>query len=197
MVGSGVKYMIKVAIASSDGIVVNAHFGRTPQFLIYKVSENETQFVETRKNMPGCGQLNSPKGTMEETCDLIKDCDVVLVAQIGAAMQEQLVKMGITVLKRPNMIGDALSEICFSEGVVHNVPKDLRDLLFNNKKLFEHWNALTPLARNEWICWLMSVKKAETREKHLERLSLEICEGKKRPCCWPGCSHRIVIKKQK
>lgn len=75
-------------------------------------------------------------------------------------------------------------------GVVHEVPDDLEIVLSGNPDLLEKWNSLTPLARNEWICWVISVKKPETREKHLERLSEEILEGKRRPCCWPGCPHR-------
>lgn len=75
-------------------------------------------------------------------------------------------------------------------GVVHLVPKDLRILLQANFDILELWNNLTPLARNEWICWVTIVKKAETREKHLTRLCEDLRKGKKRPCCWPGCPHR-------
>lgn len=50
-------------------------------------------------------------------------------------------------------------------------------------------NNLTELARNEWICWMTIPKKEETREKHLIRFVEGIHEGKKRPCCRPGCPH--------
>ena len=73
--------------------------------------------------------------------------------------------------------------------VVHQVPKDLKNVLSSNYDLLKKWKSLTPLARNEWICWVTIVKKIETRKKHIERLSEEILEGKKRPCCWPGCPH--------
>jgi hypothetical protein len=59
-----------------------------------------------------------------------------------------------------------------------------------NLSLLDKWNALTPLARNEWICWVTIVQKAETRQNHIVRLAEEILEGKKRPCCWPGYPHR-------
>lgn len=75
-------------------------------------------------------------------------------------------------------------------GVVHTVPKDLRAALTANKKIVEAWNDLTPLARNEWICWTISVKKPETRAQHIKRVAKELVEGKRRPCCWPGCPHR-------
>lgn len=75
-------------------------------------------------------------------------------------------------------------------GVVHGVPNDLRKALSSSSEVAEAWNDLTPLARNEWICWVISVKKAETREQHIERVRTELLEGKRRPCCWPGCQHR-------
>ncbi|WZL80181.1 YdeI/OmpD-associated family protein [Vallitaleaceae bacterium 9-2] len=75
-------------------------------------------------------------------------------------------------------------------GVVHEIPNDMQAQLKGNEQLLEKWNALTPLARNEWICWVISVKKDETRKKHLERMAYDIVQGKKRPCCWPGCPHR-------
>jgi uncharacterized protein YdeI (YjbR/CyaY-like superfamily) len=75
-------------------------------------------------------------------------------------------------------------------GVVHKVPVDLRKTLTSNQNVLSKWNHLTPLARNEWICWVTLVKKAETRKEHIERLCADLLKGKRRPCCWPGCSHR-------
>jgi uncharacterized protein YdeI (YjbR/CyaY-like superfamily) len=75
-------------------------------------------------------------------------------------------------------------------GVVHKVPPDLRKALATEKQARMAWNDLTPLARNEWICWVTSVKKPETRKEHIERAQNQLMEGKRRPCCWPGCPHR-------
>ena len=75
-------------------------------------------------------------------------------------------------------------------GVVHKVPTDLKKALTASPKALETWNNLTPLARNEWICWVISVKQSETRKHHIERALTELAEGKRRPCCWYGCIHR-------
>jgi uncharacterized protein YdeI (YjbR/CyaY-like superfamily) len=75
-------------------------------------------------------------------------------------------------------------------GVVHEVPADLEEALLANSRTLELWNSLTPLARNEWICWITAVKKEETRAEHIERMRSQLEEGKRRPCCWPGCPHR-------
>jgi len=82
-------------------------------------------------------------------------------------------------------------------GVVHDVPKDLYRVLTSNDNVLNNWNNLTPLARNEWICWVITNKKPETRANHLKRISVELNEGKRRPCCWAGCPHRAdrVVKK--
>ena len=77
-----------------------------------------------------------------------------------------------------------------SGGVVHEVPMDLREALISDPNALAEWESLTPLARNEWICWATSVKKLETRKQHVERVLTELKEGMRRPCCWPGCTHR-------
>ena len=82
-----------------------------------------------------------------------------------------------------------MTKIEIAEGTIHQVPDDLRTELTTNPDLLAKWNNLTPLARNEWICWTTIVKKPETRKEHIKRLSEDIVEGKKRPCCWPGCPH--------
>jgi len=75
-------------------------------------------------------------------------------------------------------------------GTVHKVPSDLQQALLASPAARAAWEDITPLARNEWICWTISVKKPETRKQHIERVCSELIEGMRRPCCWPGCPHR-------
>lgn len=75
-------------------------------------------------------------------------------------------------------------------GVVHDLPQDLKDALIADPPALETWQGITPLARNEWICWIASAKKAETRAKRIRWGCENLSEGKRRPCCWPGCKHR-------
>jgi hypothetical protein len=77
-----------------------------------------------------------------------------------------------------------------SGGVVHELPADMRKALTADPRALAAWESLTPLARNEWICWTTIVKKAETRQEHVERTVSQLKEGDRRPCCWPGCPHR-------
>jgi uncharacterized protein YdeI (YjbR/CyaY-like superfamily) len=75
-------------------------------------------------------------------------------------------------------------------GVVHELPGDLRDALNRDPAALATWQDITPLARNEWICWIGSAKKTVTREKRIRWGCENLGEGKRRPCCWPGCPHR-------
>ncbi len=77
-----------------------------------------------------------------------------------------------------------------SAGTVHTVPTDLRKALIADPKALSAWEDITPLARNEWICWTTHVKNPETRKEHVSRVVTELKEGIRRPCCWPGCIHR-------
>jgi hypothetical protein len=77
-----------------------------------------------------------------------------------------------------------------SDGVAHKLPADLRKALTSAPKALAAWEDITPLARNEWICWTVSVKNSETRKNHVERTVSELTEGIRRPCCWVGCIHR-------
>src|SRR5947209_14136755 len=77
-----------------------------------------------------------------------------------------------------------------SGGVLPELPEDLRNTLASDAEALAVWEVLTPLARNEWICWTISVKQPETRRQHVERVRTELKEGMRRPCCWYGCIHR-------
>ena len=73
---------------------------------------------------------------------------------------------------------------------MHKIPKDLNQILLSDPKILNLWNSLTPLSKNEWICWVTIVKKIETRKKHLKQMCDDMTKGKRRPCCWAGCPHR-------
>lgn len=83
-----------------------------------------------------------------------------------------------------------MTQTIIADGVLHEVPDDMKKALKSDAQITKNWNNLTPIQRNEWICWVTIVKKQETREEHIQRLLAELLEGKRQPCCWPGCPHR-------
>ncbi|MFA6459504.1 MAG: YdeI/OmpD-associated family protein [Candidatus Paceibacterota bacterium] len=77
-----------------------------------------------------------------------------------------------------------------SDGTAHKLPNDIRKALTSSPRALVAWEDITPLARNEWICWTVSVKTEATRKQHVTRVVEELKTGKRRPCCWIGCIHR-------
>ncbi|MDV2986318.1 UNVERIFIED_CONTAM: YdeI/OmpD-associated family protein [Methylobacteriaceae bacterium AG10] len=78
----------------------------------------------------------------------------------------------------------------FLHGTVHEAAEDLQAALQSDAIALELWASLTPLGRNEFICWVEDAKQPTTRRRRIERMRDELFEGKKRPCCWAGCIHR-------
>lgn len=77
-----------------------------------------------------------------------------------------------------------------STGVSHTLPTDLRKALAATPAALAVWKDITPLARNEWICWVTSGKKLETRGIRIKKGLSKLKSGMRRPCCWAGCPHR-------
>ena len=73
---------------------------------------------------------------------------------------------------------------------MHKLPSDLQKAVATNKNALATWQATTPLARNEWICWVTSGKRAETRGIRIKKAISKLSSGMRRPCCWAGCPHR-------
>jgi hypothetical protein len=78
----------------------------------------------------------------------------------------------------------------FLHGTVHQANEDLQAAIRSAPELLALWEKLTPLGRNEFICWVEDAKQPATRQRRIQRTGEELLEGKKRPCCWAGCIHR-------
>ena len=84
-----------------------------------------------------------------------------------------------------------MSNAKLAVGTIHDkIPEDLEKALRADAEATAAWQDITPLARNEWICWTISVKQQKTRDDHVRRVVSELKEGIRRPCCWLGCIHR-------
>ena len=83
-----------------------------------------------------------------------------------------------------------MSKTSLLGGTVHQLPDDFRKAILSNKDVTSLWQDITPLARNEWICWVENAKLNETRVRRIARADHDLGAGKRRPCCWMGCIHR-------
>jgi hypothetical protein len=75
-------------------------------------------------------------------------------------------------------------------GILHELTPDIEKVLKEDAELLQRWNSLTPIQRNEWICWITIVKKEEIRAAHIQQMMEQLKQGDRQPCCWPGCPHR-------
>ena len=78
----------------------------------------------------------------------------------------------------------------FPHGTVHRAGADLQTAIRSESEILVLWEGLTPLGRNEFICWVDDAKQLATRQRRIARTREELLEGKTRPCCWAGCIHR-------
>ena len=85
----------KIAFSSSDGKVVNQHFGRTKQFLIVEIDGKDHKYIEARVNDPSCNEFQHTEEAMNKSFELISDCRAVFVARIGKGALAQVEARGI------------------------------------------------------------------------------------------------------
>ncbi len=64
------------------------------------------------------------------------------------------------------------------------LPPDLREALAANPGARATWKDITPVARRDWIHWITSGKKAETRVKRIHTACDMLASGKRRACCF-------------
>lgn len=83
-----------------------------------------------------------------------------------------------------------MAKVEIAGGTAHKMPADLKKMILSSPKTLALWQDITPLARNEWICWVTSGKLAETRVKRIQVGKSKMLASERRPCCWVGCLHR-------
>lgn len=83
-----------------------------------------------------------------------------------------------------------MKTVAIPGGTVHRLPSDVRAALQANSRMLAAWIDITPLARNEFICWITDAKKQETRSRRIDVARSKLLSGQRRPCCWAGCLHR-------
>jgi predicted Fe-Mo cluster-binding NifX family protein len=100
---------IRLAVASTDGKVVNEHFGRAVDFYIIEADETGiSRMVEHRITEAVCQSGNHDEDAMKHKVDALKDCQCVLVSRIGMGAQQALEQAGITAFQLPGWIDEAV-----------------------------------------------------------------------------------------
>lgn len=111
---TGMSQTVRVAVASSDGKVVNTHFGRAEQFLIFDVTSADYSFIELRKSEPICTGGEHSNNALDDRLKLLKDCEIVLASMIGYSVIASLIAKGITPLQVTGLVDDVLKKLAAS-----------------------------------------------------------------------------------
>ena len=101
----------KIAVASSDGIVVNSHFGRATQFYIYEMVDDGAKLLEIRKVEPVCQGGNHDSERMNDTMDKISDCEYLLVSKIGYGAVAVAEQKGVVPYEIPGVIEESIQQL--------------------------------------------------------------------------------------
>lgn len=102
----------KIAVASTDGKVVNQHFGRAEKFYIIQVEDDGAfHYVETRETEAVCSGGNHSEEGLELAVQLIADCSYALVSQIGPGAEYALGRKGVTAFAISHYIEEAVQKL--------------------------------------------------------------------------------------
>ena len=102
----------KIAIASSDGKVVNQHFGHCRQFLIFENDDTgRRKFVERRNTFPACKAGEHSEASMQYVVTLLEDCKAVAAAQIGLGAVQALTLAKVRAFCAVGLIEQVLEKV--------------------------------------------------------------------------------------
>ena len=112
------KIAYRIAVASSDGIVINRHFGRASLFRIYDVISNNTiQFVENREVVPICQGGTHDHDRLRENVEYLLDCKYVLVSRIGQGAATLLEQEGIHPIELQGIMEESIQKLFVYEEI--------------------------------------------------------------------------------
>ena len=99
---------MKIAVASTDGNVIDLHFGDANRFLIYEIEDGKGTFEEIREKtqIP----VNNHQERWVASIDLINDCKAVLCSKIGEEPTIELRKLGIKPIQLDCDVKEAVNE---------------------------------------------------------------------------------------
>lgn len=102
---------VKVAIASTDGKVINEHFGRATKFHIFEINDSSFNFLESRTVERCCNGGEHEDSAFENVANILNDCKAIFVAKIGIGASNYMESKGYTVFEAPYFIEDVLNKV--------------------------------------------------------------------------------------
>jgi len=106
---------VKIAVASSDGILVDQHFGKAHGFRIYRLHDEGYDFLEYRENEAPCAGHSHDDNALERAAARISDCRGVVVAQVGSGAIDALIGHRVMAFTLPGSIDEAFESLIKSK----------------------------------------------------------------------------------
>lgn len=98
----------RIALASTDGVEVNMHFGHANEFQIYDIAGEKYVFIESRYARPCCQHQSHDTNRFDQVIKLLSDCDTIFVSQIGSGAADYLIQNGVRVFEAPYHISEVV-----------------------------------------------------------------------------------------
>lgn len=102
---------IRAAVASTDGKIINCHFGKASKFLIFELVNNSFEYIEIREVKPCCNRGEHEDNAFEIAAKKLSDCSIILVSKIGMMAADFLESRGFAVYEAPFPIKECLEKL--------------------------------------------------------------------------------------
>lgn len=101
----------KIAVASSDGVSVNMHFGKANKFYIYEETRDSFVLSEERKFDSACNGGGHDPSRIKANMEKLSDCSYLLVSKIGAGANQTAESFGIHTYEIPGPIDESIRKL--------------------------------------------------------------------------------------
>lgn len=103
----------KVAVASTDGIVINQHFGHAERFHIVELHTDDltSKYTETRPVQRVCQGHEHSESSFDTVLETLSDVSAILVAKIGQGASDYLEAKGMLVYESPFLVDAVIGKI--------------------------------------------------------------------------------------
>lgn len=108
---TGHSKAVRIALASSDGKVINQHFGHATTFHVFDIIDNTARFVESRDVNQCCNGGTHKISAFEKVANTLSDCKGIIVAKIGEGASAFLENKGFEVFEAPYLISAVLEKL--------------------------------------------------------------------------------------
>ncbi len=118
--------MLRFAVASKSGILVDSHFGHVEEFYIYESDGETVSFVEKRsvkKYCSGNADCDDHDDRMESILNAVADCNGVIALRIGESPSRKLAAKGIAVYAMYDKIEEAVKSCAKKQSVLFSAAK--------------------------------------------------------------------------